>query len=249
MKKVFLILGLSFSMFFISCSGPEDKLADHIDDIAEIMSENEKAPENLADEMVEYFDSNFGKILAVFGEALTELQDLGPEDREKRMAEMAIVVYEAIERNEDVFESFSETYSYEYGYTDEDCYQKELKECERRQKYSEYYENCYDEAYKYCCIEGEMSDELEDFIDALEDKYDGPLFDMMTLLEELYDVGLKKPSRKFARSVISIVNILEAVTRNSDDGIECNERCRDKMRDFENSWEEVFDDVHRSMNR
>ena len=256
MRKFFLIIGLSFSVFFISCSGPEDKLAGHIDDIAEIMSENESDPENLVDEMDEYFDSNFGDILAAFGEAFIELQDLDPQDREERMAEMAFTVYEAIERNEGIFKSFSERYVYERGYYDKECQDirdQNIKDCERRNQYKDYYDkdNCY-EIYgydeDYCWIEGEMSDDLENLVDAIEDKYDEPPFDVEKLFDELQDVGLKKPSKDFARAIISIGKIFESLSSvRLDNEPECDDDCRDKQREFERSWDDVFDRVYKSM--
>ena len=101
MRTLLIISTLSmFLALSTGCKKPEDKLADHMEEMTEIMEDNEDEPAEGAEELREYMHDNLPDMMAQVGQFLVDIDKEDPDDRADR-------IKEAKETLEEAFKSFA----------------------------------------------------------------------------------------------------------------------------------------------
>ena len=92
MKKQFfivLLLALLIAPFLGGCSKPEDKIASHIEAMAEIMEDNADSPEDGVKKLESYLQDNGPTIARHVGEMIVELDKIDDDaEAKERLKEM-----------------------------------------------------------------------------------------------------------------------------------------------------------------
>ena len=85
------------SLFLISCgsSSPEERIADHIENVGEIFSDNMDDPEDGVDELLDYYDDNFSDIVMAVADGIVEIHE--SSDKKETVKNMADEILEAVE--------------------------------------------------------------------------------------------------------------------------------------------------------
>lgn len=93
-------LGLVLALLCVSfgCKGPEDKLADHIEEMAEIMEEYEDEPEEGVAELREYIHDNLPDMASNWAEILVDIDKAETKsDKKKRVLEVVEALKEPMQ--------------------------------------------------------------------------------------------------------------------------------------------------------
>lgn len=97
-----------FSVFLVSCSKPEDKIVDHVEEIESIMQSNMDSPEDGVNELIEYFEKNGAEAAGQMVELGIELSKIEKEgDREERAKEVNVAFKTPMKNLEGTAEKFS----------------------------------------------------------------------------------------------------------------------------------------------
>ena len=85
------------SLFLISCgsSSPEERIADHIENVGEIFEDNMDDPEDGVDELLDYFDDNFSDIVMAVADGIAKIHE--SSDKKTTVKKMADEILEAVE--------------------------------------------------------------------------------------------------------------------------------------------------------
>ena len=85
------------SLFLISCgsSSPEERIADHIENVGEIFEDNMDDPEDGIDELLDYYDDNFSDIVMAVADGIVEIHE--SSDKKETVKNMADEILEAVE--------------------------------------------------------------------------------------------------------------------------------------------------------
>ena len=84
------------SLFLISCgsSSPEERIADHIENVGEIFSDNMDDPEDGVDELLDYYDDNFSDIVMAVADGIVEIHE--SSEKKTRVRKMADEILKAV---------------------------------------------------------------------------------------------------------------------------------------------------------
>lgn len=93
-----------------ACGGkPEEKIADHIEEMSEICEDNMDSPEDGVKELRGYLHDNLPDMMEQVGEALVELDKIEDDgERKERLEEMTKALEEAVKNYGGKCESFAE---------------------------------------------------------------------------------------------------------------------------------------------
>ena len=95
-KAIQLGILLVASLLLVSCgSTPEERIADHIENIGEILEDD---PKDGIDELIDYYDDNFSDIIMAVAEVMVEIHE--SSDKKTTVKKMADEILKAVENIE-----------------------------------------------------------------------------------------------------------------------------------------------------
>ena len=95
-KAIQLGILLVASLLLVSCgSTPEERIADHIEKIGEILEDD---PKDGIDELIDYYDDNFSDIIMAVAEVMVEIHE--SSDKKTTVKKMADEILKAVENIE-----------------------------------------------------------------------------------------------------------------------------------------------------
>ena len=86
-SKLILVAAIGLLFMVANCAKPEDKLADHADNINEIMEDNMDSPKDGVDDLRDYLRSNLPEMLELVGKLNAEFMEIDDDDERKERTE------------------------------------------------------------------------------------------------------------------------------------------------------------------